>query len=852
MKIYLRAIVIVVFALLSSVASSYELATHGAMTKAAFENSVLNDTTFRADLGLPEAQNPFGEVYYDVTGNNVRERKISDVFEGKLIKMDLGADPLSLVGWLMRGAIREDDLGQILGVNVGDDPHDDPYGNIFRVFNHFYDPVLDRPLTTIAGVLGQKAPDWGMGSANAFTQPNTPDSSRRNHFTVFDAREAIYRALTGRDSQGNVIAATEADRNKYWATTFRALGDVVHLVQDMGQPQHARNDAHSGVPGFGHKSIFEEYIEMRATSADSYTIDGTKVTPLQLTYDGYPLPTFTKYSDFWSTRNGVSGRGLADYSNRGFFSAGTNLGSNVYASPSNDPASHVKESAAGLLPNQPLQKINFLKGDVYDYNLNPGTANIRMTTESLFDYFLFTKKTYSFNRFNYNDMADLLIPRAVGYSAGLINYFFRGKIDVVPDPINAGKYIIKNLGPEDMKGTFTLYYDAADGKRYPVAGAAPDKTWTDIAIAKGGQADNLSFTPPTDPAPKASGEYLLVFNGDMGEEKAGNGSMAVAAKKIETPGALLITKYISSGSYLVYRSTDLGKSWAPISTLGDYGQMIYIGDNAVLSPGALSTNGGSDWISLPTDRQLAIKRGTAERIGNNQLIGTIAVRSPTGQWPDDVQVAFSSDKGVSWTAGQTIPELKLFSRKPAYMGNNQLVVKSYYPTGNKVPCVYPDNGTRCDTYTDGVFRSADGGLSWGQVSGRNNLSNDIIYLGKNKLVNGALIPDKNGGDTLFASSFDYGSKRGGFARSNDGGVTWEETGYPIGLASTADPWYLAYAGNKTILAYFNDGGSYDYLYKSTDNGLTWALAGKLPPGTASIGLFDMVFVGDTKAIPGLK
>jgi len=330
MKHYLRITSLVVFALFSDVANSYELATHGAMTRAAFEKSVLNDAAFRTDLGLPEGTNPFGEVYYDVAGNTVRERKASASFEGLIIEDKLKANPLSVTGWLMRGAIREDDLGQILGVNSGGDPHDDPYGNIFRVFNHFYDPVQDKPLTTIAGALGQKSPDWGTGSANAFTQPNTPDTTRRNHFTVFDAREAMYRALTGRDSQGNNVGrdaqgnpvpATEADRNKYWATTFRALGDVVHLVQDMGQPQHTRNDPHSGVAGFGHKSIFEEYIEMRATGAESYNIDGTKTTPLQLPYDGYPLPAFTKYSDFWSTRNGITGRGLADYSNRGFFSA---------------------------------------------------------------------------------------------------------------------------------------------------------------------------------------------------------------------------------------------------------------------------------------------------------------------------------------------------------------------------------------------------------------------------------------------------------------------------------------------------------------------------------------------------
>src|SRR4030065_2802327 len=84
-----------------------------------------------------------------------------------------------------------------------------------------------------------------------------------------------------------------------------------------------------------------------------------------------------------------------------------------------------------------------------------------------------------------------------------------------------------------MTGTFTLYYDAIDGNRYPVAGDAPDKTWAARTIAANGQLDNLSFIPLANPAPKWSDEYMLVFNGDMGEEKAlGGGVGAVAGKVI--------------------------------------------------------------------------------------------------------------------------------------------------------------------------------------------------------------------------------------------------------------------------------------------------------------------------------
>lgn len=60
-----------------------------------------------------------------------------------------------------------------------------------------------------------------------------------------------------------------------------------------------------------------------------------------------------------------------------------------------------------------------------------GPSNIRMTTEGMFDFWLVsTPPSYSLNRFNYDDQADLLIPRAVAYSAGLIDYFFRGKLDI--------------------------------------------------------------------------------------------------------------------------------------------------------------------------------------------------------------------------------------------------------------------------------------------------------------------------------------------------------------------------------------------------------------------------------------
>lgn len=296
-------------------------------------------------LGITNGANPFGNVYFDIAGTTVQERA-SQLFEQdpNARRMPEGVEPLSVEGWLMRGAIREDDVS-IGGAN----PKDDPYGNIMRVLNHFYDPVNERPLNVGSGhtALGTTAPNWGIGTTNAFASPIVADPNRRNHFTVFDAREAMWRALTlkSRNPDGSYVdlgpsgsLTSKKDlRNAYWATTFRALGDVLHLNQDMAQPQHTRNDVHSGAFGplspsvIGHASIFEKYLDARATGTPQFKIDGTEITPAPLRYEGFPTPTFTKYSDFWSTNPGTgsfAGAGLADYSNSSFFSARTNLGSN--------------------------------------------------------------------------------------------------------------------------------------------------------------------------------------------------------------------------------------------------------------------------------------------------------------------------------------------------------------------------------------------------------------------------------------------------------------------------------------------------------------------------------------------
>lgn len=455
-----------VCASIATPAPAYELATHGAITYEASKRSVLNDQQFLKDLGIDTQTNlndPFGTVYYDVSGATVQPRA-SDTFEDTIIQR-LGLQPLSLPAWLMRGAIREDDVRW----PFGDNPQDDPYGNKMRVLNHFFDPYNNIPLTVAGIAAGAKAPDWAAGTPDIFTAPNTPDTGRDNHFTIFDAREAMYRALTGKKKDGTNAAPGATDNNPaleyvrkaYWATTFRALGDVMHLVEDMAQPQHTRNDAHSGMPGFGHKSVYELFVECRATQSGvtdlgSYNIkDCPGLTPAD--YAGYPDVVFTKYSDYFSTHNGREW-GLADYSNNGFFSAGTNLGRNSYPYPSNDPSRY---SERDTVVDSSGSVTSHLIGTVPDSLYPELTATAALATKSLWYEFLIESGKqeylgYTLDVTNYVDMSNLLIPRAVAYSAGLLNHFFRGKLAITaPDE---GIYAILDHATRKAKDTegFTL------------------------------------------------------------------------------------------------------------------------------------------------------------------------------------------------------------------------------------------------------------------------------------------------------------------------------------------------------------------------------------------------------------
>lgn len=461
--------------------------------------------SLESNTGQP---NIFGDEYFDMGFVNKKRRW--DKYEQKRMPKDIREQlHLTIKGWLMRGVIREDDLGyypsflSISGDKIEpEQPYDDPERDITRVLHHFYDPANDRALvgndfvetTGIASFLTRdgllattKAVDWAIGSNDAFMQPNTPNKNRRNHFTVFDAQEAMYRALTGwsNDTSSSVeVALTELDRNAYWATTFRALGDVIHSIQDMAQPQHTRNEVHTPKSSYTRK-IYELYMNARAIQNENFRVSGESVPLNDLKYGDYPIPVFDKYSDIWSTAKEDTlafGKGLADYSNRGFFSATTNLMHNSYEYPSNNVSSYTTRSVTAVNPEtyaNPTVKATVFEGIVSDFLFTERTEVAGLTSESLVTrYRANSSRNYFLTTYNYDQMAKLLIPRAVSYSAGLIDFFFRGRLQVLEsvetmiDGQMKYKIVVKNTsdGYTFKNGEFEFYYTTKNNALPPGSG----------------------------------------------------------------------------------------------------------------------------------------------------------------------------------------------------------------------------------------------------------------------------------------------------------------------------------------------------------------------------------------------
>ncbi|NTV14495.1 MAG: hypothetical protein HGA96_11295 [Desulfobulbaceae bacterium] len=398
-----------------------------------------------------------------------------------------------------------------------------------RPLLHFHDPL--QPWSN-AGL-------WGTTSASV-----TWAQSNNNGYSWQEARGHYYQALTTRSE-------TE------FATTFRSLGQLMHLVSDMAVPAHVRDDAH----------LFGDLYE--AWTADikndkPYNYAGIKVDSSifnrAVTTPGAPAPITALWDQEEpgiTITTGSNDAGLAEYTNANFFSEDTVF---QYPNPSKETAfTKSKVSIGGMtFADLTLADLEMVIAE----DQTPDLRLYAYATDKYGDYKLASLGYFSADapegptsRWNdhvlddavSSDYATRLIPAAVGYSAALLDYFFRGKIAVTipPGGVKVKSFAstgfdsitleAKNISELDdglTAGTLDLVakYRPADEDQYPnysefryirapyLSGQAP--TTTDIP--RGSIGERFTFDLSGTPLPfnakrwfRGRDIYLSVGSGDV-------------------------------------------------------------------------------------------------------------------------------------------------------------------------------------------------------------------------------------------------------------------------------------------------------------------------------------------------
>jgi hypothetical protein len=344
----------------------------------------------------------------------------------------------------------------------------------WRSRNHFHNPINNSGFSGWwdTGIFaGMSAIDWAMKPVH---------SQSCGYYSWNDARDYYYKALTSTD---------KATREMNFADTFRAIGQVMHLVQDMSVPEHTCNNGHYFFYDY------EEWAKENLNISDYYDPAMT-FTPSA----AYSLSINNLFDthQYGGTNPGITSQstiGLAEYSNANFLSQDTIFTDFVYPSYS--------DTAIRIEPDPVTQK------DVLYLDKIGNGDNIHYLARALeFHNYLptdYKKLALTLDDEKvYKSYASFLIPRAIGYSSQVLSYFFRGQLDV---EMGAGSVKVKNGSTETMEGgAFGLYYDDANGVRSLVTSA-------NVSTLAPGSEQTISFSPPT-----GAVSYMLVYNGKLGDE----------------------------------------------------------------------------------------------------------------------------------------------------------------------------------------------------------------------------------------------------------------------------------------------------------------------------------------------
>jgi len=515
----------------------------------------------------------------------------------------------------------------------------------------------------------------------------------------------------------------------------------------MAQPEHVRNDPH---------------VMIDFSSDDGFLVPSSVIEKItDLTYGSTPgnLPdpispeTFSKARYYWAD---PTGNGLAQFTNRNFVSPDTNFrGSLEYVTTNPDyDLPNLEETEISIETWQTLaaegstpliNSSNFVEGGIPPndgkiyfigtkirgdavHSFNPRTSSLSIYDEDLRPIINQNpcfpsnpescyRADFRLNYFTVVASHPMLLPRAVGYSAGLINYFFRGKIDFACDGSGQMPCVIKNEGAEDLFGVFELWSENPAGQRSLVKRWGSnhcDENGCTVVSGIGVRADEAARVEGFG-APDNAASYVLVFRGKMGFE-----SDSVVAKVI--PNSFLAMTTTTTFAYhpigvpenTPWQRLSIGPLSLSVDATEDRGSAegFAVSDRLLFASFGNSVNDASDtvpvWRSLDGGRSFedisADLSGdwtlnAVVSLGGSELLAAFNGYPLHGAGDNPLMggFAYSDDLGAHWQVRGT----------PLLADHEPVVI----PIGDGVVLA---QGLKTGDGS-GLLRSTDKGVSWAEV-----------------------------------------------------------------------------------------------------------------------------------------
>jgi len=338
-------------------------------------------------------------------------------------------DPLSVIRMIQLGAQYEDAF-------CWQTPDVSCFDYLGRFNHHYHNPLKNLEDAGLDDI-------WTGTSSLLWSQDDKQTWSWNN------IRDIYYEALTSKD-------LTWGERRLLLAYTFLGIGHQLHLAQDKAVPDHVRNDSHvkEVIPDFFQRLsgglFFESWAEKNRYLIRDYAAGNPIYPEIDLAepyenIDALPVAKLIDTRTYFET--GIPSAslsiGLAEFTNANFFSADTIFAAERYSNhmdhkhyfpyPRESDTNLQEFIDEGALParrneygetefvismvSDRMQIEHFVQPTYFTRYLDPLTNLVYLRT------FYLSEKCHA-------DYAAELVPRASGYSTALIDYFFRGSIEI--------------------------------------------------------------------------------------------------------------------------------------------------------------------------------------------------------------------------------------------------------------------------------------------------------------------------------------------------------------------------------------------------------------------------------------